>query len=227
LVQVYQDTILQIRNLPTNNYAGFDERDVKDYNMSDYDTDLFLERQSKMKCLKEDKESAESMLRVYLMLVFQIFSEPLSSLEPNEKEGKYSNTNTSANMTNSTTPPSSSRNNTSGDEIVNAQNSLLEFVDSLLRVSKQLEEESLYALCIQAIAAIDQQLSVAPQILLSPSASPRSPTGGSASASESIAIGGSSSSSSSSSSATQCVTTPVAARLAFVSTRTHFDLPTV
>lgn len=203
LVQVYQDTLSQMRNLPTNTYAGFDERDVKDYDMSDYDTHLIRDRESKMTDLREDKDCVETTLRTYLMLVFQVFSEPISSLQ-------QSSPTECMPPTSSSSPIHSSPNQKGSLESSNTE-AILEFIDVLLTCSKLFEEEYLYSLCVHAIAAVDQQLSVAPLTLLSPVSSPLSP--GASTVLQRTP--------------TQCVTTPVAARLAFSAMRTHFDLPTV
>lgn len=215
LIQIYLDTLSHIRNLPTNTYAGFDERDVKEYNLSDYDAELARERETKMQALCADKDDAEATLRTYLMLVFQVFAEPIPAFRSLPTDGG------SAPPSSSVPPrtPTQHRSNPDKNKLVDTSEPLdarilLAFVDSLLGFSKKLEEEGLYALCVHAIAAIDQQVSVSPQSILSPVSSPRSPRAASAEAT-------------SQRSATQCCTTPVAAWLATAVTRTHTDLPTV
>lgn len=201
LIHSHSDTLQKIRSLPTNTYVGFDERDIQDYNLSEHDCQLSQEREAALKSLQDEREAVEDQLRIYLMLVFQMFAEPLSSLRQTQSVAPL-------------TPSSDSRGSSSsgaGAELDGADHNtrtLLDFVDSLLSFSKQLEDERLYALCIHAVAGIDQELEVAPQVLVSPASSPRGTLPG-------HGVG------------TQCCTTPVAAHLAYFTMRSHTDLPTV
>jgi hypothetical protein len=135
LKKIFEEKSETIKSLQSGLYAGFDERDIKDYNLSEEEYIIYKSHKEQKNNLEQEMTTIEIRLRTYLLLFFQIYSEKLTVL------------------TNSLTDEDA------GDK---KRMVFIRFLIDQLLVSSQIRSDSVYMQSIKSLAALNQQLPLQP-----------------------------------------------------------------
>jgi len=130
---------------PNVPYAGFDERDIKDFNMEHMEEYDAVENEERGSCYMEGSTDSATTVAIWLLMLFQMFRVPTRLLgdEFRARRAQVQNVDSSGTQPQCTAHPTTDK--------------FLSMLAELLFSSDHMKEDS-YLLCIKTVAAVNWHL---------------------------------------------------------------------